>query len=157
MSFRLLRVIGKHGNEPSEKLKDLFATCDKNPKEGIANRLKEMGQIFLTKYSTTPNNDEKVIKKYESIDKQRLSMGEILYYKILEDILTKGKGKDSSWTSWLEQDVIHRAVFACCLEIVLFSYNSPSRTFPWVLNTFNLPDYHFQKVIEVSSFFKKNI
>lgn len=26
---RLLRLIGKHGNEPSDKLKELFATCER--------------------------------------------------------------------------------------------------------------------------------
>ena len=151
MSSRLLRLIGKHGNEPSEKLKELFATCHKNPTEDIANRLNDMGQIFLTKYNM-PNTEEKIIKSHESIAKKRLSMGEIMNYKILEAILFKEKAKNKAWTSLLEQDGFHRVLFACCLEIVIFSYNSPSRTFPWVLNIFNLQDYHFYKVIEVSSF-----
>ena len=45
--------------------------------------------------------------------------------------------------------MFHRVMFGCCLEIVIFSYNSPSRTFPWVLNTFDLKAFHFYKVIEV--------
>ena len=41
-----------------------------------------------------------------------------------------------------------QALFTCCLEIVIFSYNS-QRTFPWVLETFKLEAVHFYKVIEV--------
>ena len=48
----------------------------------------------------------------------------------------------------LAQDTFHRSLFACCLEIVIFSYNS-QRTFPWILETFDLEAIHFYKVIEV--------
>ncbi len=121
---------------------DLF----KDPSEAIANRIKEMGQVFLDKY-TTPNTDHP--GSHESIGKTRLRYGEVLYYKILEAILFKEKSKNKAWTNLLEQDMFHRVLFACCLEIVIFSYKSPSRTFPWVLNTFDLKDFHFYKVIEV--------
>lgn len=40
------------------------------------------------------------------------------------------------------------SLFACSLEIVLFSYSSPKR-FPWILEVFDLPGYSFFKVIEV--------
>ena len=76
-------------------------------------------------------------------------MGEILYYKNLETILLKEKAKNKPLSNLLEQDMFHRVIFGCCLEIVIFSYNSPSRTFPWILNTFSLKDFHFYKVIEV--------
>jgi retinoblastoma-like protein 1 len=48
----------------------------------------------------------------------------------------------------LEQEVFHQSLFACCLEIVIYSYNS-QRTFPWVLETLSLEPYYFYKVIEV--------
>ena len=48
----------------------------------------------------------------------------------------------------LEHDIFHRSLFACCLEIVIFSYNS-QRTFPWVVDIFDLHVYNFYKVIEV--------
>jgi retinoblastoma-like protein 1 len=44
--------------------------------------------------------------------------------------------------------VFHRALFAGCLEIVIYSYNS-QRTFPWVLEALNLEAYYFSRVIEV--------
>lgn len=48
----------------------------------------------------------------------------------------------------LSQDVFHQTLFACCLEIVLYSYNS-QRTFPWVLEALNIAPYHFYKIIEI--------
>ena len=123
-----------------------------NPTEDIANRIKEMGQTFLTKYTTSNTGGHP--GSHESIAKKRLQMGEILTYKILEAILFKEKSKNKAWNTLLEQDQFHRVLFACCLEIVIFCYNSISRTFPWLLNVFNLQDYHFYKVIEVSPFHK---
>jgi len=45
-------------------------------------------------------------------------------------------------------DAFHTSLFACSMEIVLFSYNS-NRRFPWILEIFNLPGYNFFKVIEI--------
>ena len=63
--------------------------------------------------------------------------------------MIKEKTKNKPFSNLLEQDIFHRVLFACCLEIVIFSYNSPSRTFPWILNSFELKDFDFYKVIEV--------
>ena len=75
-------------------------------------------------------------------------MGVILYYKLLEAILYSEKEKKKPLANLLEQDIFHQALFTCCLEIVIFSYNS-QRTFPWILETFALEPIHFYKVIEV--------
>ncbi|RUS69474.1 hypothetical protein EGW08_022768 [Elysia chlorotica] len=48
----------------------------------------------------------------------------------------------------LENDSFHRSLFACCLEIVIFSYNS-QRTFPWIVDIFEFSSYQFYKVIEI--------
>lgn len=45
----------------------------------------------------------------------------------------------------LEQDMFHRSLIACCLEIVIFSYHPPGE-FQWVLHIFDIPPYHFYKV-----------
>ena len=78
----------------------------------------------------------------------RLNMGVTLYYKLLEKILFTEKAKNKPLTNLLDQELFHQALFACCLEIVIFSYNS-QRTFPWILNTFGLEAIHFYKVIEI--------
>uniref|UniRef100_A0A8B9U1P9 RB transcriptional corepressor like 1 n=1 Tax=Anas zonorhyncha TaxID=75864 RepID=A0A8B9U1P9_9AVES len=79
-----------------------------------------------------------------------LKLAEILYYKILETIMVQETrrlhGKDM--TALLEQDVFHRSLMACCLEIVLFAYSSP-RTFPWIIEVLDLRPFYFYKVIEV--------
>lgn len=48
----------------------------------------------------------------------------------------------------VEKDLFYQCVFACCLEIVLFSYGSPNK-FPWILNTLEIQAFHFVKVIEL--------
>ncbi|XP_053571925.1 retinoblastoma-like protein 1 [Bombina bombina] len=48
----------------------------------------------------------------------------------------------------LEQDIFHRSLIACCLEIVLFAYSSP-RVFPWTIDILKLSPFYFYKVIEV--------
>lgn len=45
----------------------------------------------------------------------------------------------------LEQDVFHRSLLACCLEIVLFAYSSP-RTFPWIIEVLDIRPFYFYKV-----------
>lgn len=46
----------------------------------------------------------------------------------------------------LEQDVFHRSLLVCCLEIVIFSYRPPG-DFPNLITIFQLPAYHFYKVV----------
>jgi retinoblastoma-like protein 1 len=48
----------------------------------------------------------------------------------------------------LENELCQKSLFACCLEVVLFSYNS-QRKFPWILEALDLEPYYFYKVIEV--------
>jgi hypothetical protein len=45
-------------------------------------------------------------------------------------------------------DAFNSSLFACSLEIVMFSFNSNHR-FPWILEALALPGYHFFKVIEI--------
>lgn len=144
---RLHKLIGNLKKEPSKTLAALIASINKaSLAEEITARIKEMGQVFLDKY-TTPNVDHP--GSHASIGQNRLNSGEILYYKLLESILMKEKAKNKAWAILLEKDEFHRVLFAACLEIVIFSYNSPSRCFPWIINTFGLEDFYFYKVIEI--------
>lgn len=45
----------------------------------------------------------------------------------------------------LEQEVLHCSLLACCLEVVLFAYSS-QRTFPWILDIFQIQPFYFYKV-----------
>lgn len=47
----------------------------------------------------------------------------------------------------LKEDLFHRTLFTCCLEIVLKSYNDPRR-FPWSLQVGHVEPYYFIRIIE---------
>ncbi|XP_066834431.1 retinoblastoma-like protein 1 isoform X6 [Anser cygnoides] len=115
--------------------------------ESITNRVKEIGETFCRSY--TQSTDEQP-GSHIDFAVNRLKLAEILYYKILETIMVQETrrlhGKDM--TALLEQDVFHRSLMACCLEIVLFAYSSP-RTFPWIIEVLDLRPFYFYKVIEV--------
>ena len=142
---RLNALLGKREAEPSAGLKKLFSASEKDPSQAIADRVKEMGDKFCSQY-TAPT--EKHPGSHDSFARMRLKMGVVLYYKMLEAILVKEKSQNKPLGNLLDQDIFHRALFSCCLEIVIFSYNS-QRTFPWIQDTFNLEPIHFYKVIEI--------
>ncbi|XP_009876665.1 PREDICTED: retinoblastoma-like protein 1, partial [Apaloderma vittatum] len=122
-------------------------SCARSPMESIMSRVKEIGETFCRSY--TQSTDEQP-GSHIDFAVNRLKLAEILYYKILETIMVQETrrlhGKDL--TAVLEQDVFHRSLMACCLEIVLFAYSSP-RTFPWIIEVLDLRPFYFYKVIEV--------
>ena len=69
---------------PSAKLTELFDSIPSNGDlshgEMIEKRVKDLGEIFISKY-TTPNVDHP--GSHEPIARKRLQMGESLYYKNL--------------------------------------------------------------------------
>ncbi|KFU91295.1 Retinoblastoma-like 1, partial [Chaetura pelagica] len=144
---RLQSIVAGLKNAPSEQLIAIFQSCARNPMESILNRVKEIGETFCRSY--TQATDEQP-GSHIDFAVNRLKLAEILYYKILETIMVQETrrlhGKDL--TAVLEQDVFHRSLLACCLEIVLFAYSSP-RTFPWIIEVLDLRPFYFYKVIEV--------
>ncbi|NXP44080.1 RBL1 protein, partial [Heliornis fulica] len=144
---RLQNIVAGLKNAPSEQLLMIFESCARSPMESIINRVKEIGETFCRSY--TQSTDEQP-GSHIDFAVNRLKLAEILYYKILETIMVQETrrlhGKDL--TALLEQDVFHRSLMACCLEIVLFAYSSP-RTFPWIIEALDLRPFYFYKVIEV--------
>lgn len=139
---KLKTLLGKREAEAGPRLLDLLKSCDGNPAEAIANRVQKMGDKFCAHY-TAPT--EKHPGSHDSFARMRLKMGIILYYKLLEAILLKEKSQNKPLTNLLNQDIFHSALFTCSLEIVIYSYNS-QRTFPWIMDTFELEPIHFYKV-----------
>ncbi|NWU99331.1 RBL1 protein, partial [Upupa epops] len=144
---RLQSIVAGLKNAPSEQLLAVFESCARSPLESIVSRVKELGETFCRSY--TQSTDEQP-GSHIDFAVNRLKLAEILYYKILETIVLqetrKLHGKDL--TAVLEQDVFHRSLMACCMEIVLFAYSSP-RTFPWIVEVLDLRPFYFYKVIEV--------
>ncbi|KAJ6661016.1 hypothetical protein lerEdw1_016817 [Lerista edwardsae] len=144
---RLQSIVAGLKNAPSEQLVTIFESCVRNPMENIVNRVKEIGDAFCRRYTQSTDDQP---GSHIDFAVNRLKLAEILYYKILETIMVQEMrrlhGKDMS--ALLEQDIFHRSLLACCLEIVLFAYSSP-RTFPWIIEVLNLRPFYFYKVIEV--------
>nr|ALB00261.1 retinoblastoma protein [Tigriopus japonicus] len=142
---RLNALIGRREAEPSQRLLSVFQSCEVDPNDAVVKRVQEMGDTFCSQY-TAPS--DKHPGSHNSFARMRLKMGVILYYKMLESILISEQKKNKPLANLLEHDLFHQALFACCLEVVIFSYNS-QRTFPWILDTLKLEPIHFYKVIEV--------
>uniref|UniRef100_A0AAR2JT40 Retinoblastoma-like 2 (p130) n=1 Tax=Pygocentrus nattereri TaxID=42514 RepID=A0AAR2JT40_PYGNA len=127
---RLHSLLAGLKHRPSDKLRIKF--CSREFQKFTLNYLPLYSYIFLD-----------IALKY-------FCLAEALYYKTLEGIIDQEKRRlgDSDLSSILEQDMFHRSLVACCLEIVIFSYRPPGE-FQQVLQVFDIPPYHFYKVIEV--------
>ncbi|XP_056129896.1 retinoblastoma-like protein 1 [Lampris incognitus] len=144
---RLQTMVAGLRPAPSEQLMQIFNSCSKDPTESILNTVKTLGQAFKEHYT---NDSEDMPGSHIDFAENRLKLAEILYYKILENVMAQETkrlhGKDMAVL--LDQDIFHCSLMACCLEVVLFSYSS-QRTFPWIISVFKLPPFYFFKVIEV--------
>ena len=70
----------------------------------------------------------------------------IFFRRILEKIVIDEQKKGKNISSLIEKDIFHETLYIACLEIVIFSYSSPTKTFPWALETFRVEPFHFYKV-----------
>ncbi|XP_017197714.1 retinoblastoma-like protein 2 isoform X2 [Oryctolagus cuniculus] len=133
-------------NAPSEKLEQILRTCSRDPTQAIANRLKEMYEI----YSQHSQPDEDFNNCAKETASKHFRFAEMLYYKVLESVIEQEQKRlgDMDLSGILEQDAFHRSLLACCLEVVTFSYKPPGN-FPFITEIFDVPLYHFYKVIEV--------
>ncbi|XP_030587418.1 retinoblastoma-like protein 2 isoform X2 [Archocentrus centrarchus] len=141
---RLHTLLSGTKQGPSTKLAETLRSCARDPSEAISRRLKDMFDIFSQHYedSGKPMGKDMAVKYFH--------LAEALYYRILESVIEREKMilGDADLSCILEQDVFHRSLLGCCLEIVIFSYRPPG-DFPNVIRIFQLPAYHFYKVIEV--------
>ncbi|XP_073325249.1 uncharacterized protein [Pagrus major] len=144
---RLQSMVAGLRTSPSDHLMQIFRSCSRDPSDNILTRVKTLGQTFKEHYT---KDSEDMPGSHIDFAENRLKLAEILYYKILENVISQETkrlhGKDMS--TLLEQDIFHCSLMACCLEVVLFSYSS-QRTFPWIINIFKLSPFDFFKVIEV--------
>ncbi|XP_023580582.1 retinoblastoma-like protein 1 isoform X3 [Trichechus manatus latirostris] len=144
---RLQGIVAGLKNAPSQQLINIFESCMRNPMENITKMVKGIGESFCQHYTQSTDDQP---GSHIDFAVNRLKLAEILYYKMLETVMVQETrrlhGMDMSVL--LEQDIFHRSLMACCLEIVLFAYSSP-RTFPWIIEVLNLQPFYFYKVIEV--------
>ncbi|XP_076278999.1 retinoblastoma-like protein 1 isoform X2 [Lasioglossum baleicum] len=132
---------------PSENLLQILNSCSQDVKSLVETKVKEIGEQFYANFNKSMNLKEANL----DFGKQRLYLGQTLFYRLLEMILNEEKRKKPSYdvTNLLTNEVFIQCLFACCLEIVIYSYKSNDKVFPWILNALNLDAYYFYKVIEI--------
>ncbi|XP_011875913.1 PREDICTED: retinoblastoma-like protein 1 isoform X2 [Vollenhovia emeryi] len=135
----------------SESLLQMLNNCSQDVKSSLEAKVKQIGEQFCASYNN--NADVTNINDGSASDfgKKRLLMGQTLFYKLLEMILTDEKRKkpNDDITNLLLNEVFIQSLYACCLEIVIYSYKSNDKVFPWILKTLKLDAYYFYKVIEI--------
>ncbi|XP_053519234.1 retinoblastoma-like protein 2 isoform X2 [Artibeus jamaicensis] len=138
-------LVGLRG-VPGGKLQRILRTCSRDPTQAIANRLKEMSEL----YSQRSQPDEDASNAAKEVASRQFRIAEMLYYKVLETVIEQEQRRlgDMDLSNILEQDAFHKSLMACCLEVVTFSYKPPGN-FPYITEVFDVPFYHFYKVIEV--------
>uniref|UniRef100_A0A3B4EYH8 Retinoblastoma-like protein 2 n=1 Tax=Pundamilia nyererei TaxID=303518 RepID=A0A3B4EYH8_9CICH len=139
---RLHTLLSGTKQGPSAKLAETLryvSACARDPSNAISRRLNDMFDVFSQHYEDVTFVLADMAVKY-------FHLAEALYYRILESVIEREKMilGDADLSCILEQDIFHRSLLACCLEIVIFSYRPPG-DFPNVLGIFQLPAYHFYK------------
>ncbi|KAM9508583.1 retinoblastoma-like protein 2 isoform 2-T2 [Guaruba guarouba] len=143
---RLHTMLAGLKNAPSENLEQILRSCSRDPSQSIANRVKEMHEVYCQ--STQAEGEFSNFSK--DVASKHFRHAEVLYYKVLESIIEQERKRlgDTDLSAILEQDVFHKSLLACCLEIITFTYKPPGN-FPFIPEIFDIPVYHFYKVIEV--------
>merc|ERR1719188_379973 len=129
-------------DEPSPNLRSLITSLSSTAMETITNFVSKMSDIFIRQYNT-PH------EKPNSFAQDRLRKATALYYKLLENIIVDEQKKGKNVKSIIETMAFHETLYIACLEIVIFSYSSPTKCFPWALETFKVESFYFYKVIEI--------
>ncbi|XP_011254213.1 retinoblastoma-like protein 1 isoform X3 [Camponotus floridanus] len=131
---------------PSEGLLQMLSNCSQDVKSSVEAKVKQIGEQFCANYNNNVNDGST-----SDFGKKRFVMGQTLFYKLLEMILNDEKRKkpNDDITNLLLNEVFIQCLFACCLEIVIYSYKSNDKIFPWILKALNLDAYYFYKVIEI--------
>ncbi|TPP66552.1 putative retinoblastoma protein [Fasciola gigantica] len=153
--------------------------CSVSPLEEMQSHLDELAAEFQLMYvradylpsSTGSGSPDELAL---SAAQQRVYLGLQLYYLALESILmdevrrmekrmnacagsaviadgmnSQGRRVKPDLSGLLTQEIFHRSLFSCCMELVMISCDPPERHFPWILEALNLEALHFFKVIEV--------
>ncbi|TGZ44683.1 hypothetical protein CRM22_011196 [Opisthorchis felineus] len=171
-------LLSGRSKEPSEALVDLVEShCTMSLLADMRMTLDGLVNEFQLAYAGSP--DVKPVVSSGSAEsnvlaisaaQQRLHLGCILYYLVLENILVDeirkiekrltsstsvvddaalARRMKPNLTNLLSQELFHRSLFACCMELVLISSDAPEHHFPWILEALSLDSLNFFKVIEV--------
>uniref|UniRef100_A0A8B9CWG8 Retinoblastoma-like protein 2 n=1 Tax=Anser brachyrhynchus TaxID=132585 RepID=A0A8B9CWG8_9AVES len=139
---RLHTMLAGLKNAPSENLEQIFSPC----RTEIQLNYLKLKQLMIFEFYFMIF----LFKIPADVASKHFRRAEVLYYKVLESVIEQERRRlgDTDLSAILEQDVFHRSLLACCLEIITFTYKPPGN-FPFIIEIFDIPVYHFYKVIEV--------
>lgn len=150
---RLKTILASSTDKPDSELSKYFQNCSSDPEPSISSRLSNCRCKFLEHYKN----------EQEGIAEQRYELSTRLYYRVMKQLLNMEKERlgVTDFSTLLNNDIFHRSLLACSVEIVLMTYSiswHPSRvasvpedsrySFPWILEVFDILPYDFYKVIE---------
>lgn len=132
---RLRGALGTYDPEPPASLAGLLAQCPDDPLPKMRALRNQMIAQFCVRFETNA--------------RERFELAEMLYYRLLENILRREQASRQSFDfKILRHDVFHATLLTCSVEIVIHAYMGQKR-FPWVLECFAVEAYHFYKIIEM--------
>lgn len=132
---RLRGALGTYNAVPPASLAELLAQCPEDPVPKMRALRDQMAAQFCARFETNA--------------RERFELAEMLYYRLLENILRREQATRQSFDfKILRHDVFHATLLTCSVEIVIHAYMGQKR-FPWVLECFAVEAYHFYKIIEM--------
>ena len=93
--------------------------------EEVVKRAEMMGEVFTERYNQT---GEARPANQPSFASMRLVKGQVLYYRVLENLLAEEQRRGKSIGQLVQQAIFHQSLFAACLEVVIFSHYSQKVT-----------------------------
>lgn len=135
----LERVVSQQGDGPSKALKVYFKACQTNPMAAITKRVAEVTrQVEFTREQDTA--------RPESRRKQAAK----LYYRLLEAMLAAEEQRlqTKDFAALLSQDMFHRSLIACCMEITAYCYKLDHLRYPHITDTLSIEPFEYCKIIE---------
>lgn len=145
---KLQALLAGHRNAPSNELRAVLSKYSDTLEASILETVRSMSGTFCAAYMQNLPEQQGSCTDVD-LARRQLQMGETLFYKALESIVIELKHQkpDTDLSVYLCKSAFQQSLFACCLEIVMYCYNS-QREFPWILEVFNLKPYDFCKITE---------
>lgn len=148
-------------------LRKFFDECSISMEVEVMNHFKEMGVKFI---------DLLLTKVERETAHEYLRQSEILYLKVLENIISLKRPNSAPFSGKInhtvynylsnkycilfiesfKQNMQHRVLITCCMEIVLFSNNS-ELAFPWILDIFCIQPTDLLRIIWIINQFDTNL